>query len=220
MAIGDGAVGKTSILLAYTTRTFQEDQYEPTIFENLCTNIIWRNRLITLSLYDTAGNEEYDKLRPLSYSHSDVFMLCYSTVNKSSFENVLNKWKPELLHYCPCTPIVLVGTMTDLRSTSSAAAHVTTEMGNELRKEIEASEFMECSSKTFEGIDQVFKLCLKTAYNHKRKTCGSGGRSKKKKIFHLLDHRRKKIVSTFHNNQKNSSSGGTHEPIHNRCTLL
>lgn len=45
----------------------------------------------TLGLFDTAGQEDYDRLRPLSYPQTDVFLVCFSVVAPSSFENVKEK---------------------------------------------------------------------------------------------------------------------------------
>ena len=64
----------------------------------------------------TAGQEDYDRLRPLSYPQTDVFLMCYSVNSRSSFDNVQNKWFPEIQHHCPGTPIVLVATKDDLRN--------------------------------------------------------------------------------------------------------
>lgn len=66
-------------------------------------------------LFDTAGQEDYDRLRPLSYPQTDVFLVCFSVVSPSSFENVKEKWVPEITHHCQKTPFLLVGTQIDLR---------------------------------------------------------------------------------------------------------
>jgi len=58
---------------------------------------------------------DYDRLRPLSYPQTDVFLICYSVVNPASFDNVRAKWSPEIKHNSPGIPIVLVGTKLDLR---------------------------------------------------------------------------------------------------------
>jgi hypothetical protein len=57
-----------------------------------------------------AGQEDYNRLRPLSYRGADVFILAFSLISKASYENVSKKWIPELKHYAPGVPIVLVGT--------------------------------------------------------------------------------------------------------------
>lgn len=64
---------------------------------------------VSLGLWDTAGQEDYDRLRPLSYPQTDVFLICYSVASPSSFENVTSKWYPEIKHHCPDAPIILVG---------------------------------------------------------------------------------------------------------------
>lgn len=63
-----------------------------------------------------AGQEDYDRLRPLSYPMTDVFLIGFSVVSQTSFQNVSEKWAPEIKHYCPNTPIVLLGLKNDLRS--------------------------------------------------------------------------------------------------------
>lgn len=64
---------------------------------------------VSLGLWDTAGQEDYDRLRPLSYPQTDVFLICFSIASPSSFENVTSKWYPEIKHHCPDAPIILVG---------------------------------------------------------------------------------------------------------------
>merc|ERR1719316_2479135 len=71
---------------------------------------------INLGLWDTAGQEDYDRLRPLSYPQTDVFLVAFSLISRASFENVKQKWWPELKHHCPGVPTILVGTKLDLRS--------------------------------------------------------------------------------------------------------
>ena len=78
---------------------------------------------IALSLWDTAGQEDYDRLRPLAYPSSDAILLCFSIGDPNSLRNVTTKWKPELQHHCPNTPLILVGTKKVI-STAQSSRHV------------------------------------------------------------------------------------------------
>jgi len=119
---------------------------------------------INLGLWDTAGQEDYDRLRPLSYPQTDVFLCAFSIVNPSSLENVRAKWYPEISHHCPNTPIILVGTKVDLREdqvtteklASKKQAPITYEQGLQMIQEIGAVKYMECSALTQTGLKAVF----------------------------------------------------------------
>ncbi|KAG2321199.1 hypothetical protein Bca52824_014412 [Brassica carinata] len=80
-----------------------------------CANVVVDGNTVNLGLWDTAGQEDYNRLRPLSYRGADVFLLAFSLISKASYENISKKWIPELRHYAPGVPIILVGTKLDLR---------------------------------------------------------------------------------------------------------
>ncbi len=104
------------------------------------------NVKIELGLWDTAGQEEYDRLRPLSYANANVFLLCFSIVNPVSYQNITAKWYKEVIHYCPDVPLILVGTKLDLRDDPATIsklqalgqAPISTAKGQELASKINA----------------------------------------------------------------------------------
>ena len=106
--VGDGACGKTCLLMVFRNDEFPPD-YVPTVFENYVKELTVDDKNIELELYDTAGQEDYDRLRPLSYPGSDVILICYSVDSPNSCDNVKERWAPEVEQFCPRVPVVLVG---------------------------------------------------------------------------------------------------------------
>jgi len=110
------------------------------------------------------GQEDYDRLRPLSYPQTDVFLVCFSVTSPASFENVKEKWFPEVHHHCPGVPCLIVGTQVDLRDDSQVIEKlarqkqrpVTSEQGERLARELGAVKFVECSALTQKGLKNVF----------------------------------------------------------------
>lgn len=172
VVVGDGAVGKTCLLISYTTNAFP-GEYVPTVFDNYSTTVTVDGRQINLGLWDTAGQEDYDRLRPLSYPQTDVFVIAFAVNSPSSFENVRAKWVPELTHHAPNTPMLLVGTKIDLRGDSEAMERlrergqsmITYEQGVGLAKEIGAVKYLECSALTQAGLKNVFDESIRAVLN-------------------------------------------------------
>ncbi len=165
VVVGDGAVGKTSLLITYTQQQFPTE-YVPTIFDDYSGNVRVDKKVISLGLWDTAGGEEYDRLRPLAYPGTSIFLICFSVASPMSFENVTTKWWPEVTHHCPGVRGMLVGTKTDLRDDPETIdklrekkqAPVTREQGESLAHELLGSSrsYIECSARAMQGVDQVF----------------------------------------------------------------
>ena len=175
VVVGDGAVGKTCLLISYTTNSFP-NEYIPTVFDNYSANIMVDGCPYNLGLWDTAGQEDYDRLRPLSYPLTDVFMVCFSIISPPSLENVTNKWYPEISHYSPNTPIVLVGTKLDLRDDVETIERLRTkykcdvisyEQGLAKAKELTAYRYVECSALTHKNMKHVFEAIIQATMDKK-----------------------------------------------------
>lgn len=126
------------------------------------------------------GQEDYDRLRPLSYANSNVFVVCFSIGSRTSFENVRDKWVPELRKHAPHVPILLVGTQSDRRQSGTGANLVGESEIRKLAKSIKAAGFMECSAKSREGVKAVFSEAVLVALDpvdrtKKNMKGGSGG---------------------------------------------
>lgn len=110
--LGDGGAGKTSII-HYFIHKRKLESYIPTIFDNRSIDVMHKNTQITINFWDTAGQDGYDKLRPLSYADAHVAILVFSVTSQTTLNNALDKWYPELKHYCKKVPFILVGNKTD-----------------------------------------------------------------------------------------------------------
>ena len=120
---------------------------------------------------------EWFVCRPLSYPDTDVLLICFSIANPDSLGNVVDKWVPEVSHFCPRIPFILVGTKKDLRSDPAVIEDlsllkqkpVTTEQGQEMATLVNAHAYVECSARTREGVQQVFETAALAAL-HKHKS--------------------------------------------------
>ncbi len=124
--------------------------------------------MLILDLSFLAGQEEYSRLRALSYPETDVFLLCFSVISPSSFDNIKTKWHPEVSHHCPEAKIILVGTKIDLRDDKETLESLkgeklpTPEMGTKLAEQINAKMYLECSALTQEGLKRVFEEAIRS----------------------------------------------------------
>nr|KAF6467447.1 ras-like protein family member D [Rousettus aegyptiacus] len=116
--VGDGGCGKTSLLMVFADGAFPES-YTPTVFERLTVNLQMKGKPVNLQIWDTAGQVDYDRLRPLFYPDASVLLLCFDVTSPHSFDNVFSRWYPEVNHFCKEVPIIVVGCKTDLRKDRS-----------------------------------------------------------------------------------------------------
>ena len=143
----------------------------PTVFENYVTDCRVDGKNVQLALWDTAGQEDYERLRPLAYSKAHVILIGFSVDTPDSLENVQAKWAEEARDRCPGVPIILVGLKKDLRDDPIAVEDMrkkslkftTLKQGNDMRETIGAKKYLECSSLTGDGVDDVFEAATRAA---------------------------------------------------------
>ncbi|KAG2213522.1 hypothetical protein INT47_009196 [Mucor saturninus] len=155
--VGDGACGKTSLLSRFSRGKFPQD-------------IIVDDKPVVAELWDTAGQEDYDRLRTLSYPDSDVVLIAFSVDIPESLENITEKWMPEVKRFCPGLPLLLVGCKIDLRDQTQVLQElekqdlqpVTYQQGLAVAREIGAYKYVECSALTGQGVPEVFNSAIRS----------------------------------------------------------
>jgi len=170
--VGDGAVGKTTFLISFTLSCFPQE-YIPTIFDNYSSVYEFEGRKISLGLWDTAGQEDFHAVRPISYNNADVFLLFFSTVLPTSAENIKSKWLKEIKQHSTTTPVFLIGSQIDLREDEKTLAHLATRKekvlstkdGKKIAKEIGAVEYLEISAKEDKNYRSVFDQVVRYVIN-------------------------------------------------------
>lgn len=178
VVVGDGACGKTCLLVTFTKGKFPEE-YVPTVMDNFYRDIKVNNETISLIISDTAGQEEYDRLRVLSYVESDLVVICFSIERPDTLQNVASVWAPEVRKNLGSVPIVLVGNKHDLRHDPETIAYlakhnqepVSYQTARKVAKSIKAVEYIECSSKRKYNVDEVFTTAARILMTKNIKKC-------------------------------------------------
>ncbi|KAF7701632.1 Rho-related GTP-binding protein RhoB [Cucumispora dikerogammari] len=177
VVVGDGACGKTCLLEVFRRDKFPEE-YIPTVVDNFSKNINVDGQSVALTLWDTAGQEDFDSVRPLSYKDTSVIILCYSIENSEMLINIKEKWIFEIKNYCPDAPFYLVALKSDIREMSTSkidqSSLITMTQGEELAEEIGAEGFFECSALKGHNINNIFESAARLII---KKNSGSSGPS-------------------------------------------
>ncbi|KAL1281305.1 hypothetical protein QQF64_000108 [Cirrhinus molitorella] len=186
VAVGDASAKKTSLLFSYS-KGGSQGVYVPNVFENYIVDVTVDGNPVEVALWDTAGQEDYVRLRPQSYPNTDVFLLCFSLVDPDSLENICKKWYPEVSHFCPNTPVILVGTNLDLRDDEDTikdlakmkSSPIIYSEGLDVAKKIRAVKYLECSALTQMGLKTVFDEAARAGSRDTRQ-------EKRKTVFNYL----------------------------------
>jgi len=158
LMVGESNVGKTSILMQYTSDTF-DDKTKSTIGVDLKVRTLnFQGKKLKLTLWDTAGQERFRTLTASYYRGANGVVLVYDVTNRNSFDHVRH-WLKEVEVYCTNEDVVLmlVGNKIDKedRKVSKEEGMSFARRNNML--------FMECSAKTKEGVEQAFEELIQKA---------------------------------------------------------
>jgi len=162
--LGDGAVGKTSLIVSYTTNGYP-NEYVPTAIDTYDVVVHVDGEPVTFEMNDTPGQDDFDTLRPLVYPNTDVFLLCFSVVSPSSFTNIREKWIPEIKKSgSKSVPLILVGTQSDLRNDVNTRVElakykespISEAEAKKLCKDLNCESYIETSALTQHNLKEVF----------------------------------------------------------------
>ncbi|MFX0046700.1 MAG: Rab family GTPase [Candidatus Hermodarchaeota archaeon] len=166
--IGDGRVGKTSLIKKFTQGAFETD-YVETIgaqFSKYDKDIDGDN--IRLLFWDIAGQRDFDFLRPSFYRESNAAIIVYSLeeneLGRSSFEHISN-WDEDLKRFCGDIPILLFANKVDLIDENNLKH-------SEIQQAINEHNFLGyyiTSAKTGQGVYQAFNTIIENLYYKFRK---------------------------------------------------
>ncbi|CAH8831495.1 unnamed protein product [Trichobilharzia szidati] len=202
VVVGDGMVGKTALLSAFVNGAFQ-DYYIPTVFETSAKEVeLPDGRHITLGLWDTGGQEEFDQIRQLAYPGASLILLCYAVDCPTSLENIVHTWLDEVKCYCPHIPLILVGCKADKRvvpkagnlnnSASNATQNTLIDPNDAVKvcKQIGAQIVIECSALTRSNVNSIFELAARIILDTDKESMRSS------KFCSILPIHRKKSISS------------------------
>ncbi|XP_069713444.1 rho-related GTP-binding protein RhoD [Phaenicophaeus curvirostris] len=177
VVVGDGGCGKTSLLVAFARGDFPK-VYVPTVFEKYTASLEVGGKPVTIHLWDTAGQEDYDRLRPLSYSDANVVLICFDVTNPNSYNNIVTKWYPEVNHFCKGIPVLLVGCKTDLRQDQEVLRKlkegrlepISYQQGEAMARQVHAVSYLECSARFQENVRNIFAAACGAALRAARRS--------------------------------------------------
>lgn len=168
--VGDSLVGKTSLTMRLINGVFPE-KHVPTVSEKTRVTLTFEELSYVVDIFDAAGGEDFHRLRHLMYPKTDLFFLCFALNDLNSYDSVINYWLPDLKHHQPDTPIILIGTKSELKQT------VATDFELILERYKKVKIFLKCSAKIGVGvqdiIDATTAVCLRKSKSllHKKRKC-------------------------------------------------
>ncbi|CAD6593931.1 MAG: GTP-binding protein Rho1 [Alectoria sarmentosa] len=160
VVVGDGNCGKTAAALGFIHGKVDLESYVPTVIDDYTTSC----GNVELDISDTAGQEDYDRVRPLSYPDSHLAVICFSISAPDTLQNLRDKWVLEIKHFLNDVPIVVAGLKSDLRDLSRpdiklelrSQPPTTYAEGLTEATDLGAAAYVECSARDQLGLRELF----------------------------------------------------------------
>ncbi|GFO25831.1 rho-related GTP-binding protein rhoe [Plakobranchus ocellatus] len=185
VVVGSCGCGKTALIHRYVQSKFLQT-YTPTGFDTYNSQYsLSETYSIQMSIWDTSGDEGYDRVRPLSYKDADLVIICFAIDKMESMQEVLTRWYPEVKEQCPNVPVMLVGCKSDRRQEIKAIPPdkprptcVTYDQGLKTAKHINALVYTETSSKLSQrSVNDVMEVAALSSAGSKNGHSFSGAAS-------------------------------------------
>lgn len=174
MLLGDGTVGKTTLLTAYMGKGFVEE-YVPTVVDVYSVDIkVGASKVLKLEIHDTAGQEDFEKIRGEHLKTAEFVLICYSCDSVRSLNNIESQWLPEVKALEQKPGYIIVGNKEDLIEKKTVVT-VSSSVARKFAKRLKV-DIMQCSAKLFgegeinpnEGnVNNVFSAVVKQGFERR-----------------------------------------------------
>ena len=158
LMVGDPGIGKTTLWHSYIDQKKKAGEEEDPDENHVITIDDESGKTVQLALWDTINSESADRMRPLSYSNSDIVILAYSIDDRASFNNIRKKWIREVKHFAPKSKRLLLGTKLDKKN--SVEDEITTEEIEEMTQRIGAFDHLGCSADDNINVTELLNIIL------------------------------------------------------------
>jgi small GTP-binding protein len=165
IVIGAEMVGKSSLVNRFVDDTFNENITRTLAIDYKSKKINNNNITRVIRIWDTAGQERYNAITQGYYRQGDCILLCFSIINRTSFEK-LDYYLSMIKKYAKSDAlIILVGTHQDKQNNRVINLEEIKEF-----KDFNSYnfEYFEISSKTGVGINELFNRCIELLSKNKK----------------------------------------------------
>ena len=178
VVLGDHNVGKTTLIKSYFTNSF-DDSLSPSLYDNYRFEVNAKGCTVIVEVIDTPGLQTYDSIRELSYEQANVFLLCFSLANPSSFQSIEDKWHREIKSNGANLPIILVGTKHDkLVESVSKESTVEDHKAVSLSEKLGYAKYLTCSAKEGTNVKKVFDSAIRAGLKDRMSLLSGKGKKK------------------------------------------